>query len=130
LHHHQTYLTCNKHLSAGALVDEAGSISVDGSVFIGQDGATFVDGLTDDVDDTAEGLGTDGDQNWVTSVHDGLSTDETFSGVEGDGSDVVTTEMLGDFEDKSVCDSLNFESVENWGEGTLELDVDDSTNNL
>jgi hypothetical protein len=38
--------------------------------------------------------------------------------------------MLSDFEDKSVCDSLNFESVENWGEGTLELDVNDGTNNL
>jgi hypothetical protein len=38
--------------------------------------------------------------------------------------------MLGDFEDKSVRNTLNFKSVENWRKGTFELYVYDGTNNL
>lgn len=103
---------------------------MDGSELISIDGTSLVDGLTNNVDNTAEGLGTDGDENWVTSILNGLATDKTFSGVESDGSDVVTAEMLSDLEDESVLDTLNFESVENWGKLTFELHVDDGTNNL
>jgi len=123
-------LTSNKHLSAGTLFDERGSVSMNGSVLVGQNGTTFVDGLTDDIDDSAESLGADGHQNGVASVGDGLSTNQTFGGVEGDGSDVVAAKMLGDFEDESVGDTLNFEGVENRGELSLELHVNDGTNNL
>ena len=38
--------------------------------------------------------------------------------------------MLSDFEDKSVRNTLNFESIENWRKGTFELYVYDGTNNL
>ena len=38
--------------------------------------------------------------------------------------------MLGDFEDKSVRNTLNFKGVENWRKGTFELYVYDGTNNL
>ena len=55
---------------------------------------------------------------------------ETFSGVESDGSHVVTTQVLGDFEDESVGDTLDLKSVKNWGKLTFELHVDDGTNNL
>jgi len=123
-------LTSDKHLSAGTLLDEAGGVSVNGSVLIGLDGATFINGLTNNVDNSAKGLGTDGDKNWVASVSDGLTTDETFSGVVFDGTHIVSTEMLGDLEDESVRDTLNFKGVKNWGELSLELNVDDGTNNL
>ena len=94
------------------------------------DRATLVDRLANDVDDAAESLGADGHQNGVAGVDDGLATDETFSGVEGNGSDVVAAEMLGDFEDESVGDTLDLKSVKNWGKLTFELHVDDGTNNL
>lgn len=103
---------------------------MDGSVLISLDGTSLVDGLTNNVDNTAEGLGTDGYKNWVAGIINGLATDKTFSGVKSDSSDVVTAEMLSDLEDESVLDTFNFESVKNWGKLTFELHVDDGTNNL
>ena len=103
---------------------------MDGSVLVSLDGATLVDRLANDVDDAAESLGADGHQNGVAGVDDGLATDETFSGVEGNGSDVVAAEMLGDFEHESVLGSLHFEGVQNWGQGALELHVHDGTDHL
>jgi hypothetical protein len=84
------------------LIDERRSLSVDGSVLVSFDGTTLVNWLTNDINDSSEGFGTDGNENWVTSIVNGLSTDETFSRVESDSSDVVTTQMLGDLEDESV----------------------------
>ena len=75
---------------------------MDGSVLVSFDGTTLVNWLTNDINDSSEGFGTDGNENWVTSIVNGLSTDETFSRVESDSSDVVTTQMLGDLEDESV----------------------------
>ena len=103
---------------------------MDGSVLVGVNGATLVDGLTNDVDNAAESLGADGNQNGVAGVHDGLATDETLGGVQSDGTHVVTTEMLSDLEHESVLGTLNFESVENRGELARELHVNDGTNNL
>ena len=103
---------------------------MDGQEALGVDGATLVDGLADDIDDSAEGAGTDGNLNGIASVDDGLATHETLSGVESDGSDVVATQVLGDLEHESVLDTLDFKSVENWGQGALRLHVDDGTNNL
>jgi hypothetical protein len=123
-------LTGNEHLSAGTLLDEAGGISVDRAEFVGLDGTAFVDGLADDINNSAESLGADGHQNGGAGVEDGLSADQTFGGVEGDGTHVVASQMLGDLEDESVGDALDLESVENRGQLALELHVDDGTNNL
>ena len=38
--------------------------------------------------------------------------------------------MLGDLEDETVLSSVDLKSVENGGELTVELDVDDGTNDL
>ena len=103
---------------------------MDRSVLVSLDGATLINGLTNDINDSSESLGADGHENGGASVVHGLATDETFSGVESDGSDVVATQVLGDLEDKSVSDTFNFKSVENWGQSSLELHVDDGTNNL
>jgi len=103
---------------------------VDRSVLVSLDGTTLINGLSNNINDSSESLGADGNENGATSVVNGLATDETFSGVESDGSDVVATQVLGDFEDESVCNTINFKSVENWGKSSLELHVDDGTNNL
>ena len=93
-------------------------------------GATLVDGLTDDVDDAAEGLRTDGHLNGIASVAHGLATHKTLGGVEGDGAHVVATQVLGDLENEAVLGALNLERVENGRKLALELDIDDGTNNL
>lgn len=103
---------------------------MDGSELVGSDGATLVNGLTNHIDNSAESFGADGHQNGGTGVVDGLSTDKTFSGVQSNSSDVVTTQVLSDLEHESVLHTLDFKSVENRRESTLELHVDDGTNNL
>ena len=88
---------------------------MNGTEFVGVDGTALINRLTNDINDSAEGFRADGHKNGGTSVRDGLTTDETFGRVKSDGSDVVATEMLGDFEHESVFSSINFKSVENRG---------------
>ena len=95
-------LTSYEHLSAGTLFDEGWGVSVNWSVFVGFDGTTFVNGLTNNINNSSKSLGTDWNQDRVTGVQNWLSSNETFSGVESDGSHVVATQVLGDFEDESV----------------------------
>ena len=103
---------------------------MDGQELLSSNGATLIDGLTDDVDDAAEGLGTDGHLNGIASVTDRLTTHKTLGGVEGDGAHVVATQVLGDLEDETVLGTLNLERVEDRRKFALELHIDDGTNNL
>jgi hypothetical protein len=70
--------TGDENLSLGGLVDEWGRIGVDGSELGGLDGTTLVNGVTSDVDDTAQGGGTDGDGDGCTSVGGNDTTGETL----------------------------------------------------
>ena len=91
---------------------------------------TFVDGFTNNVNNSSKSLGADWDHDGVASVLDFLATNETFSGVEGDGAHVVATQVLGDFQHEAVTGSLDFERVQNWWQSTFELDIDDGTDDL
>ena len=103
---------------------------MDGEVLVGVDWASLVNGLTNDIDDTAESLGADGHLNGVASVLNGLSTHKTLSGVESDGTHVVATQMLGDLEDETVLGALDLKRVEDRRQIALEFDIDDGTDNL
>jgi len=103
---------------------------VDWSELLGFDGASFVDGLSNDINDSSESFGADWHKNGVASISDRLSTNEAFGGVEGDCSDVVATQVLGDLQNESVLSALNLEGVKNWRKGTLKMHVHDGTNNL
>ena len=103
---------------------------MNGSVLIGVNGTTLIDGLSNNIDNSTEGLGTDGYQNGGADIADTLSSNETLSGIKGNGTDVVSTEMLGDLENKSVGAILNLKGIQNWGKLALELHIDDGTNNL
>ena len=87
---------------------------MDGKELIGADGALLVNGLTDDIDNSTESLGADGHHNGAASVNDGLASDEALSGVEGNGTDVGSSQMLGDLQhESSVSDILDFKGIEN-----------------
>lgn len=103
---------------------------MDGVSLLGLDGASLVNGVTNDVHDSTEGFRSNGDTNGCAGIDDLLSSDESFSGVHGDGSHSGVAEMLGDFEDESVLDSLYFECVEDGGDFSLELHVDDGADHL
>jgi hypothetical protein len=90
----------------------------------------LVNWLTNDIHDSAETSLSDWNLNWKTGVDDLLSSNETFGGIQSNGSDVVSSQVLGDFKDKSVLSTLNLEGVVNGWKLTVELDIDDGTNNL
>ena len=58
---------------------EGWRFSVDRQELVSADRATLIDWLTDNVDDSAESLRTDGHLNGITSVLDGLATHKTLS---------------------------------------------------
>ena len=123
-------LTSNEHLSTWTLLDERWRVSVNRSVFVGFNGASFVNGLSDNINDSTKSFWTDWHQDRVASVSNWLSANETFSWVESDSSDVVATQVLGDLQNEPVWSSLNLEGVENRGKLTLKMHVHDGTNNL
>jgi hypothetical protein len=123
-------LTSNKHLSSGTLLHKRRGISVDGTELVGEDGTTFVDGLANNVDNSAESLGADGHHNGGTGVRNGLATNETLGGVHSNGTHVVSTQMLGNLKDEDLFGVMDAQGIKNWGKGALELNVDDGTNNL
>jgi len=122
--------TSNEEISARTLLSEGGRVSMNRSEFISVDGATLINGLSYDVDNSTKCLGTNRHQNGGTNIPDTLSSHQTLRGVEGNSTDVVSTEMLGDFKNKSVGAVLNFESIKNRGEFTFKLHVNDGTNDL
>ena len=64
------------------------------------DGAPLVNWVTNNVDNSTEGLGTDGDHDGGTSVEDLLATDKTLSTVHSNGTDSVLSQVLGNLEHK------------------------------
>ena len=103
---------------------------MDWKIVVSDDWSLLVDWLTNDVDDSTKSLGADWHLNWGASISDLLSSNKTLSGVQSDGSHVVTTKMLGDLEDQSVVDTLNLKGVEDRWKVALELHIDDGTNDL
>lgn len=71
--------TSDENLGGGGLVDELGGLGVNGKLLVGLDGATLVNGVTSDVDDTAQSRGADGNGDGGTSVGGLGATDETLS---------------------------------------------------
>ena len=58
---------------------------------LGGDGTPLVDGLTDDIHDPAQSLGTHWDSDGGASVQNPLSTDQTLCTVHGNGTHCVLT---------------------------------------
>ena len=94
------------------------------------DGATLVDGFTNDVHDTPEGGLSDGDHDGGTRVNDLGTTDETLGTVHGNGSDRVLTQVGGNLENETTAmEVLDLKGVENGREAVVvELNINDGTN--
>merc|ERR1719167_419009 len=106
-------------------VHEIGSFLMDRQELVGFDGTSFVNGFSDDVDDTSEGSGSDWDGDGSAGVDAALSADETFGTVHGDGADGRLAKMLGDLEDETRVAILDLQGVEDRRQVAIELHVDD-----
>ncbi len=115
-----------------ALLGEEGSGLVDGGLQAALDGALLIDGLADDVDDTAEGTGSDGNHDGGAGVVDLLASHEALSGLHGNSTNGVLTQVLGDLQHQALGASRDrhLEGVEDRGEGVVALNVDDGTDDL
>ena len=74
------------------------------------DGAPLVNWVTNNIDNSAEGLSTDGDHDGGASIHDLLSTDQTLGTVHSNGTDSVLSQVLGNLKHKlglAVCHTKN-----------------------
>lgn len=123
-------LTRDQKFSSRALFAEGRGVSVDWSVLRGVDGAAFVDGLSNHINNSTESLSAHGHEDGGTSVLHFLTSHESFGRVKSNSSDVVASQMLGNFEHESVRGSLDLEGVENRREVAVELHVDDGSDDL
>lgn len=91
---------------------------------------TFVNGLANDVHDTAESRAANGDLDGGAGVDDLLSTNETLGTVHGNGTDGVLAKVGGNLKDETTTrEVLNLQGIENGGEVlSLKLNVYDCTN--
>jgi len=103
---------------------------MDGQVLCGHNRSSLIDRFSNDIHNSSERLGADGHHDGVACVADLLASDQTLGGVHSNRSHVVSTQVLGDFENESVVDTVDLKGVEDGREVALELDVDDSSNNL
>lgn len=71
--------TSDQNLSLSGLVDERGRLGVNGVELGGLDRTTLVNGVTSNVDDTAESTSTDGDLDRSASVVGSDTTGQTLS---------------------------------------------------
>jgi len=103
---------------------------VDRVVLGGVDGATLIDGLSDDVHDAAQAALSDWDADGLLCVDHALTSYKTFCGIHGNGADCVLSQVLGDFEDETDLVALDLEGVEDGGQVAVELHVNDGTDDL
>ena len=104
---------------------------MDRAVSIRLDRAAFINGLTNDVQDTSKRTVTDRDGNGSTRVDDLLATDETLSTVHGNATNGVFTKVLSNLKNESVTTLhiLNLKSVEDSREVLrIEVNVNNGTN--
>jgi len=97
---------------------------------LGADGALLIDGLADNVDDSAEGLGADGDPDRIASVQHFLAADQALGGVERDGAHVAAAQVLRDLQNQTVAGALHLQRVEDGGQCAFELNIDDGADDL
>jgi hypothetical protein len=79
------------------LLAEFGGFAVDRVGRAAGDLFAAVDGLSEEVEDASKALFTNGDLDGLTSVFGTHTTDESVGGAEGNCSDHVIAEVLGDF---------------------------------
>lgn len=70
--------TGNQNLSGGGLLDELGSLGVNGQELVGLDGTTLVNGVSSDVQDTTKSGRADGDGDGSTGILSLVATDQTL----------------------------------------------------
>ena len=91
-----------EHLDFGTLFDEARRGAVNGGGVRRIDGAQLVDGLADDIHDSAENVGAYRNRDGAPGVLDGQAAGESIRSVHRDTADRVFTEVHRNLNDQVV----------------------------
>ena len=120
----------DENFSFGGLVGIGRRFLVDRAQAFRNHRTGFIDRLADHVDDAAERAGADRHHDRVAGVGDFLTADQTLGGVHRDGAHRGFAEMLRHFEHQTVAAVLGLDRVQNGGQMSLELHVDDGADDL
>ena len=120
----------DENFSFGGLVGIGRRFLMDRAQAFRNHRAGFIDRLADDVDDAAERAGADRHHDRLAGVGDFLTADQTLGGVHRDGAHRGFAEMLRHFEHQTVAAVLGLDRVQNGGQMSLELHVDDGADDL
>lgn len=100
-HQVDDFQTGLQDLDLGRLLIELGGLAVDGHLANARaQRLAVIDGLAEKVEHTAEGLFADGNLNGGSGIDRVHAADESVGGGEGDRSDDVVSQVLGDFNDE------------------------------
>eukprot|EP00117_Sycon_ciliatum_P024120 scpid82748/ scgid4581/ len=122
--------TSDQKFGSGTLFGEGWGFSVNGSELLSSNWSSFINGFSNNVDNSAESFWADRYFNRIASVCDFLSTHKTLSGIQSNGSNVASSQVLGNFKDETMVCSLNLKCVKNWRKGTIKLDINNGSDNL
>ncbi|KAF5035617.1 hypothetical protein DSECCO2_583690 [anaerobic digester metagenome] len=119
----------------GVLLGELRRRTVNGQVFVGIDGAHFVNGTPHHVHDATKRRLADRHHDGLAGVHRFHAAHETFGRVHGDGADDVVAEVLGNFADQlgrvAVVGVLDVQRAQDVRQvAARELDVHDGADDL
>ena len=103
---------------------------MDWEILISLNWTLLVNWFSNNIDNSSKGLWPNWHHDWVASVMNLLSSNDTLSGVESDSSHIFATQMLSDFQNQFVLDPLHFECIENRWQVAFELYIDNSANDL
>jgi len=115
-------LLFDRHLS------ELGSLGMNGGSLGRVDGSPLINGVTNNVDDSAKSFLADRDSDGGAGVEDLVSSYKTLCSVHGNGSHCVLSQMLGYLQNETGFASCYVQGIENLRESILKLYVDDGTN--
>ncbi len=108
---------------------------MNGNVVIRFDRSAFVDRVTENVEDAAEGRGSDRDGDRLSGVEDFHPSHHAFGASQGDGTNATATEVLlnltGQVDRHAFVLGLDFDGVVNRRHLAFgELDVEGRSDNL
>ncbi len=112
------------------LVDEVRRLGVDRRAQFGFHRAALIDRLADHVHDAPEGGRADGHDDRAAGVDHILTAHETLSGVHGNGAHGVLAQVLCHFKHETRAVVLGFQGVQDGGQLTVELHIDNSADDL
>ena len=112
-----------KQFHLGVQVCKGRSRTVDGVVLFSVNRAQFVNGATDDVQDTANGGLANGNHDRVPGVDRVHAADKAFSGVHGDGTNDVVAQVLRNLTDEAGSIAIVRVGYLQGGEDTRQVAV-------